>query len=110
MGRGGAHPLRAEAGAGTIGHRLVERDAGDGDVHAIEVAGILPAHEGERAGVCRLDGRALMIAAPKGGIAGRGIACVVHCRSAPASPVTPAKAGVQWSVSTLSSGCQLALA
>ena len=69
-----ADRLRAEARARTVGHRLVEGNAGDGEVDAAEVTGKFAPHKGLSTGVGRLDLGAEMAVAAKGGIARQAIA------------------------------------
>src|SRR5215213_9346799 len=69
-----ADRLRAETGARTVGHRLVEGDAGDGDVDAAEVTGKFAAHKGLSTGIGCLDLGTEMAVAAKGGIARQAVA------------------------------------
>src|SRR5215216_5002204 len=69
-----ADRLGAEARAWTIGHRLVEGNAGDGDVDAAQVTGKFASHEGLSTGIGRLDLGAEMFVAAKGGIARQAVA------------------------------------
>ena len=52
--RSGAHRARPQTGAGAVGGREVEGDAGDRDVDSLEIAGVRPPQEAERTGVGRL--------------------------------------------------------
>ena len=64
-----ADALGTHARAGPVRDRLVEGNAGDRDVDALEVTRILAAHEGKRTRIGRLPLRALQAVAPKGAVA-----------------------------------------
>ena len=59
LARCGADRPRAEARARPVGRRRVERDAGDGDIHAREVPRVAAAEKAQRAGERRLGLRSL---------------------------------------------------
>ncbi len=67
--RGLADGLRPEAGARPVGDRLIEGNAGDRDIDALEVAGVFAPHEGEGAGIARLDRGAGELGAAECGVA-----------------------------------------
>ena len=46
--RGLANGFRPETRAGPVGHRLIEGNAGNGDIHTRQVARVFAAHEGKR--------------------------------------------------------------
>ncbi len=57
-----------EAGAGPVAHRLIERDAGDGDIDAGKVTRIFAPHIGQGTGIGSLELGAFEIFAAKGAV------------------------------------------
>ena len=78
LGRGAADRLGTKARAGAVADRQIKGDAGDGDIHPRQILGVFPAQKAQRAGIARLDGRAVQARPGKGRVLQRLANILAH--------------------------------